>query len=93
MGYGDDHYTWKCTNKKCYEGDEWQDKPEEWPAVRTKRQKDAQADVIEDETGDGYCSSCVDMMAGYGYEVYFDAEAIEGGSAMTLKCHNCNRVA
>ena len=18
VGYGDDHYTWKCTNKKCY---------------------------------------------------------------------------
>ena len=72
VGYGDDHYTWKCTNKKCYEGDEWQDKPEEWPRCEDGSEgcTGYAVDVIEDETGDGYCASCVDVMAGYGHEEF-----------------------
>ena len=58
---------------KCYEGDEWQDKPEEWPRCedQTSEECTGHADVIEDETGDGYCSSCVDMMAGMGMRSLF----------------------
>ena len=64
--------TVKCTNKKCYDGDEWQAKPKEWPRC-DDGQKDAlaYADIIEEETGDGYCASCVDEMADMGTEFIF----------------------
>ena len=39
-------------------------------AVKTVQKDAGYADVIEDETGDGYCASCVDVMAGYGHEEF-----------------------
>ena len=72
VDYGGSRYTWKCTNKKCYDGDEWQHEPPEAPRCedQTSEECTGYADVIEDETGDGYCASCVDMVAGYGYEEF-----------------------
>jgi len=69
VAYGDDYYTWKCSDEGCMEGGEWQDKPKEWPRCDDQDSEGCTgyADIVEDETGDGYCASCVDMMAGHGY--------------------------
>lgn len=29
VDYGDSYYIWQCSSKKCYEGNDWQDKPKE----------------------------------------------------------------
>lgn len=71
VGYGDDYYTWKCNDKGCMDGGEWQDEPEEWPRCEDGSEGcTGYADIVNDETGDGYCASCVDVMAGYGHEEF-----------------------
>jgi hypothetical protein len=68
--YGDTHYTWECSDKDCHSGGDWgMEMPAEWPhCVETEEGCTTYAVIVNDETDNGYCESCVNWLADNGHE-------------------------